>query len=163
MNFFYTDEAKSLIDETYPMVDNTMRRGTLRKFLHDGSSTIFGCRPTERKAAATHYTSGIDGAIKKLIKQMEPFLSLESDGVFDGYEPAPAHPENMIYWDSLKTAITLVAMFDLLVAITYRYPGHGGLDSTMVRREALVTTMRPLYRVLKATRIVNSGRPFEQG
>jgi len=163
MQYFYTLEAKSLIDDTYPAFDPKMRRGTLRKFLHDGSSTIFALDPSQRSAASSLYTSGINAARNKLIKQMEPWIELDSNGIFDGFEPAPAHPEGMIYWNSLLVAVDLVALFDMLVATTYRYPGHAGLDPAKVRLEALVTTMRPLYRVLKATRIVASGRAFDKG
>lgn len=163
MQYFYTTEAKSLIDDTYPAFDPKMRRGTLRKFLHDGSSTIFGLEPWQRSAASSLYTSGIDAARGKLIRQMEPWIDLDSAGIFDDLEPAAAHPEGMIYWNSLMVAVDLVALFDMLVATTYRHPEKTGLDPAKVRLEALVTTMRPLYRVLKASRIVASGRAFEKG
>lgn len=163
MHPIYTDEAKSLLDESYPFPYATFRRGTLRKFLHDGSSVIFACQLHERSTAATLFTSGVDAAVLKLQVMMQPYLDLPCDGVFDGYTPVNAYPDGMNYWNKLLCAVTLVTMFDLLVAFTYKYPEHLSVAPEELRRKALVYTMRPLVRTAKATRIVNSGRPFEQG
>ncbi|WP_409286779.1 hypothetical protein [Pseudomonas guariconensis] len=164
MQLIYTDEAKSLISETYPVIYGTLKRGTLRKYLHDGSSTIFGCNtPRERKAVATLFTSGVDGAIKKIQTALERYAGLPTENLFDGYEGVPAHGEDMIYWDDLKRAVTLVAMYDQLVALTYKYPKHLQESAKGQRKDAHIATMRPLYRVRRASRIANSGRAFQQG
>lgn len=164
MQLIYTDEAKSLLNESYPFKYEKLRRGTLRKFLHDGSGTIFACRREERASAASMYTSGVDAAIKKIEVMLQPFAHLQAEGVFDGYTPVQAYESHMYYWDTLLSAVRLVAMFDLLVALTYKYPGlvKDG-DPAKVRKLALIYTMRPLVRTSKATRIVNSGRPFAGG
>lgn len=163
MHRFYTDEAKSLIDDTYPFKYVTLRRGTLRKFLHDGSSVIFACRVHERSTAATHFTSGVDAAMSKLSEMLQPYAHLECAGLFDGYTPADAYPDGMWYWDTLLTAADLITVFDLLVALTYKHPKELGMSPEEMRKKAMIITMRPLVRAARATRIVNSGRPFEQG
>jgi hypothetical protein len=163
MHILYTDEAKSLIDETYPVQYPSLRRGTLRKFLHDGSSVIFACRNHERATAATMFTSGVDASMVKLNHMLKPYLHLPCEGLFDGYVPANAYPEGMWYWDSLLCAANLVTVFDMLVALTYKHPKQLGVNPEKLRKAALIYTMRPLVRTARATRIVNSGRPFEQG
>jgi hypothetical protein len=163
MHPIYTDEAKSLLDESYPFQYATLRRGTLRKFLHDGSSVIFACPLHERSTAATLFTSGVDAAMLKLQVMMQPYLDLPCDGIFEGYTPVNAYPDGMNYWNKLLRAVTLVTMFDMLVAFTYKFPEQLSVEPEELRKKALVYTMRPLVRTAKAARIVNSGRPFEQG
>jgi len=158
----HTNEAKSLIDDSYPPAYPKMARGTLRKFLHDGSSNVFACRPHDRGAAATLYTSGVDAAIKKLHQLLEPYSDLSPIGLFDGYTPVLAHPNGMVFWDDLRRAVDLVVLYDLLVALTYRYPEQQETPAASIRRQGMVIAMRPLYRVIKATRILNSGRAFDR-
>lgn len=164
MQPIYTTEAKSLISESFPFEHGTLARGTLRKFLHDGSSAVFACKSVrQRKAASTLFTSGVDAATKKIQSLVDQYAGLSTEGLFDGFEPAPAHPDGMIYWDDLLRAVALVALFDHLVALTYKYPSHLDEPPRKLRKAALIITMRPLCRVRRATRIVNSGRAFEQG
>lgn len=164
MQLIFTPEAKSLLAESYPVVYGTLERGTLRKFLHDGSSAIFGCKSTrQRRSASTLFTSGVDAATKKVQAELDRYAGLPVEGLFDGYEPEPAHPEDMIYWEALLKAVRLVAMYDHLVALTYKYPNHLDVSPKELRKATLIVTMRPLLRVKRATRIVNSGRAFEQG
>lgn len=102
MQPIYTHEAQSLISESFPFEHETLARGTLRKFLHDGSSAIFACKSfRQRKAASTLFTSGVDAATRKIQALVDQYAGLATDGLFDGYEPVPAHPEGMIYWDDL--------------------------------------------------------------
>lgn len=162
MDYIYTDEAKSLLSEEYPAAYPKLARGTLRKFLHDGSSNVFACRPHERSAAATLYTSGVDAAMKKLQAVLVPYEDLSLDGLFDGRSPVLAHPEGMIYWDTLRRAVNLVVLYDILVALTYRYPDLQKTSPAEIRRNGMVVAMRPLFRVMKATRILNSGRAFDR-
>ncbi|HDS0956890.1 TPA: hypothetical protein QDZ28_000535 [Pseudomonas putida] len=164
MQPIHTPEAKSLISESFPTIYGTLKRGTLRKFLHDGSSAVFACKSIrERKSASTLFTSGVDAAIRKIQAQVDRYAGLPIDGLFDGYDAAPAHPEGMIYWDDLLRAVTLVTLFDHLVALTYKYPSHLDESPESIRKAALIVTMRPLFRVRRASRIVNSGRAFQQG
>ncbi|MBM5458799.1 hypothetical protein H8F21_14620 [Pseudomonas sp. P66] len=164
MQPIHTNEAKSLISESYPVIYGTLVRGTLRKFLHDGSSTVFACKSIrQRKTASTLFTSGVDSAVRKIQVLIDRYAGLPVEGLFDDYEPVPAHPEGMIYWDDLLRAVTLVALFDHLVALTYKYPSHLDESPAKIRKAALIVTMRPLCRVKRASRIVNSGRAFEQG
>lgn len=164
MQPIHTNEAKSLISETYPVVYGTLKRGTLRKFLHDGSSTVFSCKSIrQRKSAATLFTSGVDAALKKVQAIVDKYAGLPTDGLFDGHEPEPAYPDGMIYWDDLLRAVDLVALYDHLVALTYKYPSHLDESPKAIRKAAMIVTMRPLCRVRRASRIANSGRAFEQG
>ncbi|KIL03224.1 hypothetical protein EGJ28_16725 [Stutzerimonas xanthomarina] len=163
MHPIYTNEAKSLLDETYPAAYPMKVRGTLRKFLHDGSSNVFACQPHQRRKAATLYTSGVDAAIKKITRMLEPYSALPTDGLFDDYAPVLAHPTGMIYWDDLRRGVDLVVLYDILVALTYRYPTLQSVPAATLRRQAHVIAMRPLFRVMRATRILNSGRAFEHG
>lgn len=163
MRPIFTNEAKSLLAETYPAAFPTRVRGTLRKFLHDGSANVFACQAHQRRIAAALYTSGIDAAIKKLTKMLEPYSTVPTDGLFDGYTPVLAHPPGMIYWDDLRRAVDLVVLYDVLAALTYRYPKLQNVPARSVRQQGFVIAMRPLFRVMRATRILNSGRAFENG
>lgn len=163
MRLIHTTEAKSLLDDCYPAAYPMQMRGTLRKYLHDGSSNVFACKPHQRPKASTLYTSGVDAAITKLAELLEPYGSLSADGLFEGYSPVLAHPDGMIYWDSLRRAVDLVVLYDVLVALTYRYPAIHSAPPEAIRKRGYLIAMRPLFRVMRATRILNSGRAFENG
>lgn len=164
MQPIHTNEAKSLISEEFPFEYGTLVRGTLRKFLHDGSSAVFACKSLrQRKATSTLFTSGVDAATRKIQGLVDKYAGLPTEGLFEGLEPVPAYPQEMIYWNDLLRAADLVALFDQLIALTYKYPSHLDEPPKKLRKAALIATMRPLCRVRRATRIANSGRAFEQG
>lgn len=164
MQLLHTKEAISLISESHPVVFGTLKRGTLRKFLHDGSSAVFACSSVKaRKSTSTLFTSGVDAAINKIQAELAKYDSLPMDELFVGYQGEPAHSEGMIYWFDLLKAVELVALYDRLVALTYMYPNHLSQKPHEIRKAAHIVTMRPLCRVRRASRIANSGRALDQG
>lgn len=164
MQILHTKEAISLISEEHPVVYGTLKRGTLRKFLHDGSSAVFACTSVKaRKSTSTLFTSGVDAAIKKISAELARYEGLPVDDLFEGFQAELAHPEGMIYWFDLLKAVDLVALYDRLVALTYKYPTHLNQKPHEIRKAAHIVTMRPLCRVRRAARIANSGRALDQG